>query len=430
MTDFQLLLIMASLGAILGAIVTPRAYEQRGKDPRTGLWAGVIFGAVGNFFFLVPLWLFTPTRETLVRVIVIPGLSVFTSMVIGGLIMRFSGADPIAGYVGLWQGALGKEKSILETIVKTTPYVFAGLAVAVGFRGGLFNIGVEGQLFIGSICAVIAGYGVQMPADMDPGMANLLHTSFALLMGALGGAIWAAIPGYLKARTGAHEVITTIMTNYIALLLISWAISPHGPLRLPGSPLPETRRVLDTARLPVLMSVSTTQLHAGVLLAAVAPFLVYWLLWRTPLGFEIRTVGLSASAARYAGIQVERITVLTMTFSGALAGLGGAIQVLGLLGYFTTGFNVGLGFDSIAVAMLGGNHPVGVMMGATLFGIMDSGARKMQLNTQVPLNIVVVIQGLILLFVAAPLLVKQLYRLRAVGVQEGTMLSASWGKES
>ena len=364
-------------------------------------------------------------QETLIRSLrrlIVPGLSIVTSLAVGGGIIALSGGDPIAGFAGLWQGAFGKEQSIIETIVKTTPFIFAGLAVAIGFRGGLFNIGVEGQLFVGSICAVVTGYAIKLPP--------LLHVTLALLMGALGGALWAAIPGYLKAHTGAHEVITTIMTNYIALRVINWTISRNGPLRAPRNPLPETRHVLESARLPLL--IPDTRLHAGVLLAVGAAILAYWVLWRTPLGFEIRTVGLNASAARYAGIRVKRTIVLTMCLSGALAGLGGAVQVLGLKGYFTPGFNVGLGFDSIAVAMLGGNHPVGVILGALLFGAMDAGAATMQLRTQVPLDIVVIIQGLILMFVAAPLLTRQLFRLRAAPAAEEEMvsISATWGGES
>ena len=358
----------------------------------------------------------------ILRRLLIPALSIVTSLVIGGVIIYLSGGNPLAGYEGLWQGAFGKPDSVVETLIKTTPYIFAGLAVAIGFRGGLFNIGVEGQLFVGSICAVSAGYAVSLPP--------VLHVAFALLAGALGGALWAAIPGYLKARTGAHEVITTIMTNYIALRVINWTISRDGPLRAPRNPLPETYRVHDSARLPML--IEDTRLHIGVVLAVIAAFFILWLLWRTPLGFEIRTVGLSNTAARYAGIPVERTSVLTMCLSGALAGLGGAVQVLGLKGFFTTGFNVGLGFDSIAVAMLGGNHPFGVMLSALLFGTLDAGAATMQLRTQVPRDIVVIIQGLILMFVAAPALTRALYRLRqptAAGEVEdvAATITASWG---
>ncbi len=376
----------------------------------------------------------------------VPFLSIAISLLIGGIIIALSTdaasvgegiGNAIAGFNGLAKGAFGTEKDIGETIIKTTPFIFAGLAVAVGFRGGLFNIGVEGQLFVGSICAVIAGYYVEMPSNMPSTSANLLHVTFTMAMGMLGGAAWAFIPGYLKTKTGAHEVITTIMTNYIALRIINWTIGRGGPLRAPRDPLPQTYAVKDSALLPAFEGIHLpggrvlfegTRIHAGVPLAIVAVFLLYWLLWRTPLGFEIRTVGLSNTAARYAGIKVERTVILTMCLSGALAGLGGAIQVLGLQGRFTTGFNVGLGFDSIAVAMLGSNHPFGVALSALLFGAMEAGAKRMQLNTQVPLDIVTIIQGLMLMFVAAPMLIRQMFRLRTTpDVEEGLSLSTGWG---
>jgi simple sugar transport system permease protein len=351
--------------------------------------------------------------------LLVPILSILLTLVLGGIVIALSHHDPVAAFGGLWEGAFGKEDSLIETLIQTTPYIFAGLAVAVGFRGGLFNIGVEGQLFVGSIFAVIVGYSIELPPP--------LHVIVALGAGALGGALWAGIPGLLKAKTGAHEVITTIMTNYIALGLINWAISSGGPLRMPRSPLPETRRIFETARLPEILP----DLHVGVLLAVGTAFLIYWLIWRTPFGFEVRTVGLSHSAARYAGVNVERTVVLTMCLSGALAGLGGAVQVLGLTGYFTTGFNVGLGFDSIAVAMLGGNHPVGIVGSALLFGILDAGAATMQLRSQTPRTIITIIQGLLLLFAAAPLLVRQLFRLPQpeAGEEAEVSISAKWGGE-
>ena len=245
----------------------------------------------------------------------------------------------------------------------------------------------------------------------------------------LGGALWAAIPGWLKARNGAHEVITTIMLNFIAARIIAWTISPNGPLRAPRTVIPETAPVFESARLPVL--IADTRLHAGVLIALIAAFLVYWLLWRTVSGFEIRTVGANPSAARYAGINVEWNIVYTMVLSGALAGLGGSIQVLGLAPYnFTTGFNVGLGFDSIAVAVLGGIHPFGVVLSAFLFGAMDAGARLMQLRTKVPADIVTIAQGLILAFVAANAIIRTIYRIRAETEEGPVKLSELWGGES
>jgi simple sugar transport system permease protein len=348
----------------------------------------------------------------------IPVLAIVTALVVSSLAMLASGTNPIEAYLALAEGAVGTQKAIIETIIKATPFILAGIGIALAFRGGLFNIGMEGQLFVGSAFSVIVGYSVELPA--------IIHIPLALLAGMLGGALWAAIPGYLKARTGAHEVITTIMTNFIALRVINWAIGVDGPMRAPFTVVPETPAVYESARLPVL--IPDTRLHSGILIALAAAFVVYWLLWRTVIGFEIRTVGANPSAARYAGISVERNIVLTMILSGALGGLAGGIQVMGLEPYnFTTGFNVGYGFDSIAVAMLGSLHPFGVTVSAFLFGAMDSGARLMQLRTKVPIDIVTIVQGLILMFVAANQIIRTIYRIRA-RVEEGPVsLSELWG---
>jgi simple sugar transport system permease protein len=254
----------------------------------------------------------------------------------------------------------------------------------------------------------------------------IIHIPLALLGGMLGGAIWAAIPGYLKARTGAHEVITTIMTNFIALRVINWAIGVDGPMRAPLTVVPETRSVYPSARLPIL--IPDSRLHSGIIIALVAAVVVYWLLWRTVIGFEIRTVGANPSAARYAGINVERNIVLTMALSGALGGLAGGIQVLGLEPFnFTTGFNVGYGFDSIAIAVLGSIHPFGVTVAALLFGAMDSGARLMQLRTKVPIDIITIVQGLTLMFVAANQIIRSIYRIRVRAEEGPVSLSQLWG---
>lgn len=360
-------------------------------------------------------------RRVLLGRIAVPVLAIITSLFVSSFAMLLSGTNPIQAYLALGEGAFGSQTAIIETLIKAAPFVLAGLGIALGFRGGLFNIGVQGQLFFGSVFAVVVGYSVELPP--------LLHIALALLAGTIGGAIWAAIPGYLKAHQGAHEVITTIMMNYIAARIINWALATNGPLRAPRTVVPETRAAFETARLPLL--IANTRLHAGVIIALITAIVVYWLLWRTVLGFEIRTVGANPGAARYAGINVERNIVLTMTLSGALAGLGGAIQVLGLAPYnFTTGFNVGLGFDSIAVAVLGGIHPFGVVLSSFLFGAMDAGSRLMQLRTKVPIDIVTIVQGLILTFVAADQIVRRLFRIRAE-VEEGPVkLSELWGGET
>jgi simple sugar transport system permease protein len=357
----------------------------------------------------------------LLGTVTVPVLAIITALIISSVAMIVSGTDPIRAYVALGEGALGTQKGFIETLIKATPFILAGLGFALAFRGGLFNIGMEGQLFVGSVATVLVGYSLHLPA--------VIHLPLALLAGTVGGALWAAIPGYLKARTGAHEVITTIMTNHIALRIINWLIGSDGPMRASvDNPVPETRAVFPSARLPLL--IPDTRLHSGFILALIAAAVVYWLLWRTVIGFEIRTVGVNPSAARYAGINVERNIVLTMVFSGALSGLAGGIQVLGLEPYnFTTGFNVGYGFDSIAVGMLGGLHPFGVTVAAILFGAMDAGARLMQLRTKVPIDIITIVQGLILMFVAAHQIVRGLYRIRVRVDEEGPIvnLGRMWG---
>jgi simple sugar transport system permease protein len=216
------------------------------------------------------------------------------------------------------------------------------------------------------------------------------------------------------------------MTNFIALRVINWAIGVDGPMRAPLTVVPETPTVFPSARLPLL--IADTRLHAGIILALIAAFIVYWLLWRTVIGFELRTVGANPNAARYAGINVELNIVRTMAISGALGGLAGGIQVLGLEPYtFTTGFNVGYGFDSIAVAVLGNIHPFGVTLSALLFGAMDSGARLMQLRTKVPIDIITIVQGLILTFVAANQIIRSIYRIRVKAEEGPVSLSEFWG---
>ena len=345
----------------------------------------------------------------------IPTLAIFTSLIVTAGVVALSGANPIRGYLGLWDGAFGDIDSIVNTVVKTTPYIFAGLALTVAFRGGMFNIGAEGQFFVGSIVAAWIGYALQLPSG--------IHLVAALLGGAIGGGLWGAIPGWLKSRTGANEVITTIMTNYIALRIINWLISPTGPMIDPKRPLPQTPEVLPTAYLPLI--IPNTRLHWGSILALIMAVIVFYLLWRTILGFEIRMVGINPTAARYAGVNVGRTMVLTMSLSGAIAGIGGAVQVLALTHFFSTGFNVGYGFNSIAVAMLGGLHPIGVILASLLFGAMDAGAGVMQMRTGVPIDIVTIIQGLVLMFVAADLIIRQIFQISVKPTTGTTPISAT-----
>lgn len=352
------------------------------------------------------------------RSAVLPILTILTALLVASLAMLASNTNPIRAYVALAEGAFGTQKALIQTAIKTTPFILAGLAIALAFRGGLFNIGVEGQLAIGSVAAAYIGYSFELP--------GIIHLPLMLLGGALAGALWAAIPGLLKARTGAHEVITTIMANFIALRIISWLVSSDGPMKGPNTTVPETPAVFPGARLPLL--IPDTRLHAGILLALVTAGIIYWLLWRTVIGFEIRTVGANPSAAHYAGMSVGRTIVLTMTLSGLLAGFGGAIQVAGLPPYnYALGFNTGYGFDSIAVAVLGGIHPAGVVLSSFMFGAMDAGAQLMQLRTKVPIDIVTIVQGLVLMFVAADQIIRAIYRIRVQREEDRVNLGRLWG---
>jgi simple sugar transport system permease protein len=292
-------------------------------------------------------------------------------------------------------------RPIGESLTLTTPYIFAGLAVTLGFRGGLFNIGAEGQIFLGGLAAAFVGYSLK-------GLPAIIHLPLAILAGVLAGAIWAAIPGYLKARFGAHEVINTIMMNYIAFRLADYLL--QGPMgRADGMPI--TPEVLKTAYLPALLP-APVRVHFGLIIALFMAWVVYWFLWKTPRGLEIRMVGANQHAARYAGIRIAFIIVLTMSLSGALAGMAGVNQVLGVEHRMVRAFSSGYGFDSIALALLGNSHPLGVVLSSFLFGFLRGGAARMQTVAGIPIEIIKIIQGLIIIFVAAPEIIRSLYHLK------------------
>jgi general nucleoside transport system permease protein len=351
----------------------------------------------------------------------VPVLAVFTAMVIGGIVIWLAGGNPIAAYIGLFQGAFGSVKAITETTVWATPYIFAGLAVALAFKGGLFNIGAEGQLALGAVAAAWVGYA--LPGLLGIDLPAIIHIPLAAGAGILAGAIWGAIPGWLKARTGAHEVINTIMMNYIALNLVSYLL--NGPMKDPN-PLNVSARtpaIAASARIPPIFT--QYRMHWGFILALLAALAVWWLLWKTTIGFEIRTSGSNPDAAKYAGINVGKIIVLTMSLSGALAGTAGVIEVMALNYRHELGFSQGYGFDAIAIALLGRNHPLGVVLAALLFAAMRNGASRMQFLTQIPVDVISVIQALILLFVAADAIIRKIYRIRAP--QERVVLTRGWG---
>jgi ABC-type uncharacterized transport system permease subunit len=324
-----------------------------------------------------------------------------------------------------------------ESLVISTPYIFAGLAVALGFRGGLFNIGAEGQLFVGGLASVFVGYSigiregvffagdlVQIPVgNAFVAIFPYLHLPLALLAGMAAGGLWGAIPGYLKARTGAHEVINTIMMNYIAFRLTDYLLQ-EGPMTRPDG-LPITPEVAPSAYLPALFP-RPMRLHAGFFLALAMAALVYWFLWKTTKGFEVRMVGANPNAARYAGVRITRMTVLTLALSGALAGLAGANQVLGLDHKMVRAFSTGYGFDSIALALLGNSHPLGVVLASLLFGFLRGGAARMQSVAGVPVEIIRIVQAMIIILIAAPEIIRGLFGLKAAD-GERQLLTRGWG---
>ncbi|MBN1642396.1 MAG: ABC transporter permease [Anaerolineae bacterium] len=388
-------------------------------------------------------------RKGALQGIVLPLLAVLTALVIGAVIVVVSDPDVWAAwrnvgeaplralsttglsivnaYSALFQGAFGSPVRVVngigrliqtgdarplleslrpigESLVIATPYIFAGLAVAISFRGGLFNIGAEGQLFVGGLASVWVGYAIS-------GLPWFIHLPLALLAGALAGAVWGAIPGLLKARTGAHEVINTIMMNYLAFRLTDFLLQ-GGPMARPDG-LPITPEILPSAYLPALLP-RPVRLHWGFFLALAAAGALYWFLWKTTYGLEIRMVGANARGARYAGVSITRTIVLTMALSGALAGLAGANQVLGLDHRMVRSFSTGYGFDSIALALLGNSHPVGVVLASLLFGFLRGGAARMQSVAGVPVEMIRIVQGVIIIFIAAPEIIRRLYRLRRV----------------
>jgi simple sugar transport system permease protein len=365
------------------------------------------------------------TSTSLGQTLVVQALAVLTGLAAGALLIWLTGGDPVLAYGGLWEGSLGRAGSVSETLLWATPYILAGLAVGLAFRGGLFNIGAEGQLSVGALVSAWLGFAIQ-------GVPWPFHLLIALAGGVLAGAAWAGLAGLLKARTGAHEVITTIMLNYVALLgtgfLLSGLLKDPSPFVIAA----QTPKVLESARIPPL--VPDLRIHWGLLLALALCVASWWLLFRSTIGFAIRTVGLNPSAARYAGISIGGTVILTMALSGGLAGLAGAIEVLGVNYYHTPAFSVGYGFDSIAVALLGRSHPLGVIPAALLFGALRAGATRMQFVSQIPIDIISVVQGIILLLVAADELVRRLYRVggrRAVpdedAAVEGSM-ARGWGR--
>jgi simple sugar transport system permease protein len=387
-------------------------------------------------------------RNSLIKfgqAIKLPGLSFFMAFTLTGLIIAVSDAKVLAkisspvefiksalaavgnAYLALFQGSvfdvnLIKDGSFLhgfyplaETIVIATPLILTGLSVALAFKSGLFNIGAQGQFIFGAIGASYVGFNFELPIG--------IHILAAALTGAIFAAIWGGIVGILKARTGAHEVILTIMMNYIAAYFILWILKTQSFLR-PGRIDPIAPEVNESARLPLLAG-SGFRLNFGIFIALAAAVFVWWLLTKTTIGFKFRAVGANAQAAKTAGISVPFVITSTMMICGALAGLGGAVQVLGTEYALNADIAGSFGFDAITVALLGRAQPLGTVFAALLFGALQAGGRTMQSNTGVPLDIVLVTQALIVLFIAAPAFVRYIFRVKKMN-SSAALTSKGW----
>jgi len=361
--------------------------------------------------------------------VAMPLIAIALALVVGGVIIILTsalepGAEidfglPFRAYAALWEGSLGSDNGRVSTLVQTAPLLLGGLGVGLAFKAGLFNIGGRGQFLLGATASVAAAVAFQ---DYGP----LVAIPVSLGAGALVGAIWGWIPGVLKAYSGAHEVVTTIMLNFIALALMSWIIV--GPLRLPKSPQPVTPNVGDAA-LPIIFGRDG---HAGILLAFAAVPIIWFLLNRLTLGFEIRAVGANPDAARYAGMKPRRLIILTMSISGMLFGLAGAINVLGINHQMNATFSTTVGFDAITVALLGRSNPIGIMFAALLFGLMRAGAGLMQIEAGVPAELVDLLQAIILLFLVISPVLRRVFRLRGVKANLGTTdtMARTYGTEA
>ncbi|MEY4025942.1 MAG: hypothetical protein RL438_1455 [Actinomycetota bacterium] len=361
-------------------------------------------------------------------------LAVLSALVVGAFIIIISDVDKLkngdivgafstvgSAYWALVVGSFGSLRAISNTINSSTPLILCGISVAIAFKAGLFNIGATGQMLAGGMASLWVGFSMHGP--------GIIQVPLAVLAGAIGGAAFGAIPGILKARTGAHEVITTIMLNNMMAFFILWMLKTNLFQREDRTD-PISKLVSAEGKLPRLFGFldgrSDLVAHAGFFVALGVVAAYWWLLKKSTTGFEFRAYGLNADAATYAGMHVKRLTVLAMVFAGAVAGMAGAAEVLGTYGYASANFAGNIGFDAIAIALLGQSSPLGTLFAAILFGALQAGGRQMQANSDVPIDLIVVLRALIVMFIAAPLLVKSIWRTKSATVSAGQTFRG-WG---
>ncbi len=375
------------VGAILIVVTTPatlHAWSNVGSAPGHAL--GVSFSTVGNAYGA----LFAG--------------SVFSPSAVGHAISTGSG----------WTVVF---TPISETLVSATPLILAGTGVALGFSTGVFNIGGQGQLIAGALAATYVGFGVHLPIG--------IHLPLVILAGAAGGAVAGFIPGILKARTGAHEVIVTIMLNYIFLYLLNYLLTT-APLQQPGQSNSISRTVPGSARLPQLFG-NGLRVNLGLIVALAVAAGASWLMRKSTLGFEFKVIGANPSAGRTAGMDARRATILVLTISGALVGMAGMSTLAGTDFFLSSGYGGGNGFNAITVALLGRNRPVGVVFGSLLFAALSTGGRYMQSTSGIPIDLTSVIQAVIVFLVATPALVREIFRLREAGAGKILLFTKGWG---
>jgi simple sugar transport system permease protein len=361
-------------------------------------------------------------RERFLRPLVIPLLAIFTALLIGAILIIITAENPLVGlqkvgqgYFGILQGALLSPRGLANTLVATTPLILTGLAVAIPFRAGLFNIGAEGQFVMGALFGTLVGAYLDLPTG--------IHLIATLLGGFIGGMLWGAIPGILKAWLGSHEVINTIMLNFIAIFFVSFMVT--GPIKDPNPSTVQSLPLMEAAHLGRIFG----RLHWGFFIAILMAILAYIFLFKTTWGFSLRTTGQNPNAAEYAGIRPKWEYVLSFLIAGGMAGLAGSMEVQGLTRVLSDGVAAGYGFDAIAVSLLALNHPLAIIPSAFIFGALRIGGDFLQLRAGLSVHLVSVFQALILLFVAAPAIVRYIFRLKETygAGEEGGPLTSGWG---
>lgn len=317
------------------------------------------------------------------------GITLLLVLLISSVLIVCAGANPLAAFGEILAGAFGSTRMFGETLVIMCPLLLTGLGLTITFRSGLSSVGAEGQIIIGGIACTVAAL------SLGEGTPPILTIPICLLAGGLGGAIWAALPGLLKAKMGTSELVNTVMMNYIATFFLSWML--NDVIKDPEGFYPQSAQVPENTQISTIMDGSRA--HWGIVLAIVLAVVVYWLLWRTPLGYQLRVVGYNRNAAQYVGIPIQRNIVLSMAMHGFFSGLAGAVEILAVQYRCITGFSNNVGFDGIAVSLLGKNHPGGVVISSFMLAALRAGSGNMQRALQVPTSLVSVIQGLIICLV-------------------------------